>query len=223
MNTPLITTQNLVRTYKLDEVEVPVLKGINIEIGQGEMVSIMGPSGCGKSTLMHLLGLLDSPTSGKINFSGRDVGQLSEADRADFRGDKIGFVFQSFNLLKKFSSLENVMLPLIYSHKGGGSEARARTLLEEVGLSHRVSHLTSKLSGGEQQRVAIARALINDPVLVLADEPTGNLDSKAGGEIMALLKNLNAQGKTLVIVTHDESVAASCQRIIKMKDGMVVG
>lgn len=222
MKQPLIKTENLSRTYVLDEVTVPVLKAVNIEVGAGEMISVVGPSGCGKSTLMHLLGLLDTPTSGKIYFEGGDVSYLSETQRADFRGDKIGFVFQNFNLLKKFTSLENVTLPLIYSHKSGGSEKRARALLEEVGLSHRIGHLTSKLSGGEQQRVAIARALINDPALILADEPTGNLDSKAGAEIMEVLKGLNAQGKTLVIVTHDESVAAACQRVIKMKDGQVI-
>ena len=222
MNSSLIVTQNLVRTYKLPEVEIPVLKGINIELGRGEMVSIMGPSGCGKSTLMHLLGLLDSPTSGSILFEGEDMSRLSEFQRADFRSDKVGFVFQSFNLLKKFSSLENVMLPLIYSHKSGGSEKRARTLLSEVGLSARTNHVTSKLSGGEQQRVAIARSLINDPPLILADEPTGNLDSKAGVEIMNLLKGLNAKGKTIVIVTHDVSIAESCQRMIRMRDVEIV-
>jgi putative ABC transport system ATP-binding protein len=222
MKQPLIKTENLTRTYKLDEMLVHVLKGLNIEIEQGEMVSIMGPSGCGKSTLMHLLGLLDTPTSGKILFAGRDVSQLSDNERADFRGDRVGFVFQQFNLLKKFTALENVVLPLIYSHKGGGTEKRARDLLAEVGLSHRLNHLASKLSGGEQQRVAIARSLINDPPLILADEPTGNLDSRAGSEIMDLLRNLNSKGKTLVIVTHDLSVAQGCQRIIRMKDGEVV-
>lgn len=234
MNSPLISTQSLTRTYKLDEVEVPVLQNINIEIAQGEMVSIMGPSGCGKSTLMHLLGLLDTPTEGKIFFEGLDVSQLSDSERADFRGDKVGFVFQQFNLLKKFTALENVLLPTIYHHgiqPVGLSRTKSRELygkkravelLSEVGLTQRTNHLSSKLSGGEQQRVAIARALINDPSLILADEPTGNLDSKAGTEIMDLLKKLNGQGKTIVIVTHDLSVAQNCQRIIRMKDGEVV-
>jgi len=222
MKQPLIKTENLTRAYRLDEISVPVLNNINIEIAQAEMVSIMGPSGCGKSTLMHLLGLLDTPTSGKILFDGHDVSQLSDNERAGFRGDKVGFVFQQFNLLKKFTALENVVMPLIYSHKGKGSEKRARELLKEVGLGHRINHLTSKLSGGEQQRVAIARSLINDPPLILADEPTGNLDSKAGAEIMNLLKDLNNRGKTIVIVTHDVTVAEGCQRIIRMKDGEVV-
>lgn len=218
----LIVTEKLTRTYKLDDVYVPVLKGINLEIAEGEMVSIMGPSGCGKSTLMHLLGLLDTPSSGKIFFEGQDVSQLSEVERADFRGDKVGFVFQQFNLLKKFTSLENVMLPLIYSHKGGGSEKRARKLLDDVGLSHRINYVTSRISGGEQQRVAIARSLINDPSLILADEPTGNLDSKSGAEILSLLGKLNQKGKTIIVVTHDQTVAQSCQRIVRMKDGMIV-
>ena len=226
MKQPLIKTENLVRTYKLDEVSVPVLKSINIEISQAEMVSIMGPSGCGKSTLMHLLGLLDTPTSGKIFFDGQDVSQLSDNERADFRGDKVGFVFQQFNLLKKFTALENVLLPTIYHHAvqpvGLNGKNRAVKLLSEVGLSQRTNHLSSKLSGGEQQRVAIARSLINDPPLILADEPTGNLDSKAGAEIMNLLRDLNSKGKTLVLVTHDVTVAQGRQRIIRMKDGEVV-
>ncbi|MCL5003978.1 MAG: ABC transporter ATP-binding protein [Patescibacteria group bacterium] len=222
MELPLISTRNLVKTYELDELKLPVLKGVNLEVKEGEMVSIMGPSGCGKSTLMHLLGLLDTPTSGQILFEGQDVSRYSEAARADFRGDKVGFVFQSFNLLKKFSALENVVLPLIYSHRGKGSEKRAKELLKQVGLKERINHLTSKLSGGEQQRVAIARSLINDPPLILADEPTGNLDSLAGAEIMNLLKDLNRGGKTLVIVTHDFNIAQNCERIVKMKDGQIV-
>lgn len=219
---PLITTEKLSRIYQLDEVEFPALKNINIEIGEGEVVSITGPSGCGKSTLMHLLGLLDTPTSGRILFSGRDVGSFSEGERADFRGDKIGFVFQQFNLLKKLTSIENVLLPTIYSHKKVRTGKSGLELLEEVGLSHRINHLVSKLSGGEQQRVAIARALINDPPLILADEPTGNLDSKSGLEVLNLLKDLNRKGKTIVVVTHDQNVAESCQRVIRLKDGEVI-
>lgn len=224
---PLIKTVNLIKNYLIDEVYLPILKGLNLEIRAGEMVAVTGPSGCGKSTLMHLLGLLDTATSGQILFDGADTGRLNDTQRSSFRSDKIGFVFQQFNLLKKFSSLENVLLPTIYHHvvqpAGSGGKNRAVELLTEVGLSHRLNHSVSKLSGGEQQRVAIARALINDPQLILADEPTGNLDSKAGAEILGLLKNLNQKGKTIIMVTHDQTVAASCQRVIKMKDGEVVG
>lgn len=219
---PLIKTVYLTKSYLIEESSLSILKGLNLEIVGGEMVAVTGPSGCGKSTLMHLLGLLDSPSSGRIIFDGVETSGLNDRQRSSFRSDKIGFVFQQFNLLKKFTSLENVMLPLIYSHKGGGSEKRATQLLEEVGLAHRVNHVTSKLSGGEQQRVAIARSLINDPPLILADEPTGNLDSRAGAEIISLLKELNKKGKTLVIVTHDPGVAESCGRTIRMKDGEVV-
>ena len=219
---PLIAIENLSRIYKLDSVQVAALREVNLQINQGEMVSITGPSGCGKSTLMHLLGLLDSPTSGKIYFGGKDVSRFSEEERASFRSQEVGFVFQQFNLLKKFTSLENVLLPVIYSKTKSDASSRGRRLLREVGLEHRMSHLTSKLSGGEQQRVAIARALINDPSLILADEPTGNLDSRAGAEILNLLKDLNKGGRTLVMVTHDPNVAGSCQRVIRMKDGEVV-
>ena len=219
---PLIAIENLSRIYKLDSVQVAALREVNLQINQGEMVSITGPSGCGKSTLMHLIGLLDSPTSGKIYFGGKDVSRFSEEERASFRSQEVGFVFQQFNLLKKFTSLENVLLPVIYSKTKSDASSRGRRLLREVGLEHRMSHLTSKLSGGEQQRVAIARALINDPSLILADEPTGNLDSRAGAEILNLLKDLNKGGRTLVMVTHDPNVAGSCQRVIRMKDGEVV-
>ncbi|MEK7610948.1 MAG: ABC transporter ATP-binding protein [Patescibacteria group bacterium] len=226
---PLIITENLSKTYGLDGLGVPALSGVNVAINPGELVAIMGPSGCGKSTLMHLLGLLDTPSSGRILFKDRDISKFSENDRAAFRSREVGFVFQQFNLLPRLSTLENVLLPTLYFHgEGDGAEKikdsrrRALTILSEVGLGKRIEHRPNQLSGGEQQRVAIARSLINDPSLVLADEPTGNLDSRSGGEIMELLKELNRKGKTLVVVTHDNLVADRCQRTIRMKDGRVV-
>lgn len=226
---PLIRVQNLGRTYRSDGTSVTVLKGINLTVNHGEMLAVMGPSGCGKSTLMHLVGLLDTPSSGEIYFGEDSVGCLNDNARAHLRATKIGFVFQSFNLLKRFSALENVLLPTIYvsqSHPLRGSSGRlkekAERLLSGIGLSDRLRHLTGKLSGGEQQRVAIARALINDPEIVLADEPTGNLDSQSGAEVLNLLRDLNAEGRTIIVVTHDQSVASVCGRIVRMKDGMIV-
>lgn len=226
---PLIQTFDLVKTYTLEEVAVAALNRVTLDIEKGEMVSITGPSGCGKSTLMHLLGLLDTPTSGKIIFKGRDVVSFSEDERSRFRNREIGFIFQQFNLLQRISSLENVLLPTTYSsnlngflQSGGGLRKRAETLLSEVGLSHRLHHRPNQLSGGEQQRVAIARSLINDPSLVLADEPTGNLDSRSGAEILNILLDLNKKGKTLIIVTHDSGIAQSCQRVIRLKDGQLI-
>ena len=209
---------------------MPALKDINLKIPEGEMVSITGPSGCGKSTLMHLLGLLDKPSSGEIIFKGIDVSRFSEIEQSNFRSREGGFVFQRFNLLQRVTALENVLLPTIYLRNVKGVplasrdflKKRAIDLLGRMGLSHRLDHRPNQLSGGEQQRVAIARSLINDPSLILADEPTGNLDSRSGLEILNLLKELNATGKTVVVVTHDANVASSCQRIIKLKDGEVV-
>lgn len=225
---PLIQTFDLVKTYILEEVAVTALNRITLNIEEGEMVSITGPSGCGKSTLMHLLGLLDTPTSGKIFFKGNDLSQLSEDERSDFRSREIGFIFQQFNLLQRISALENVLLPTTYYRfpKGvplrGPLTEKAQRLLSEVGLSHRLHHRPNQLSGGEQQRVAIARSLINDPSLILADEPTGNLDSKSGAEILNILIDLNKKGKTLIIVTHDLGIAQSCQRVIRLKDGQLI-
>jgi len=226
----LIQVQNLSKTYKLDGLVVPALKDINLKIPESEMVSITGPSGCGKSTLMHLLGLLDKPSSGEIIFKGIDVSRFSEIEQSNFRSREVGFVFQQFNLLQRVTALENVLLPTIYLRNVKGVplasrdflKKRAIDLLGRMGLSHRLDHRPNQLSGGEQQRVAIARSLINDPSLILADEPTGNLDSRSGLEILNLLKELNATGKTVVVVTHDANVASSCQRIIKLKDGEVV-
>jgi len=227
--TPLIETAELSKDYKLDGVSVPAVRGINLKIFEGEMVSVAGPSGCGKSTLMHLLGLLDTPTAGGIFFRGEDVSRFSEDERSDFRSREIGFVFQQFNLLPRISALENVLLPTTYLRKKGVSLSRrllleeATKLLSEVGLSHRLHHRPNQLSGGEQQRVAIARSLVNNPSLILADEPTGNLDSRSGKEIISILMNLNQKGKTVVVVTHDPEVAAACLRTIRMRDGEVVG
>ncbi len=237
---PLIETQELSKDYKLDGVSVPAVRGISLRISEGEMVAVAGPSGCGKSTLMHLLGFLDTPTGGKILFRGEDVSRFSEDERSDFRSREIGFVFQQFNLLQRISALENVLLPTIYfcsrkqplrldsgSRVGEGfvvssPEERAKDLLGLVGLDHRFYHRPNQLSGGEQQRVAIARSLINNPSLILADEPTGNLDSRSGKEILGILMNLNQKGKTVVVVTHDPEVAGASQRVIRMKDGEVI-
>lgn len=234
---PLFRTEHLCKDYQLDGVTVPALHAISIEIQEGELVAIMGPSGCGKSTLMHLLGLLDTPTDGKIYFRGRLLNDFSENQRAYFRNREVGFVFQQFNLLPRLSALDNVRLPTLYRRSEGqnrpeGSvESTAQTLrvgeeatrlLQKVGLGSRLDHRPNQLSGGEQQRVAIARSLINSPSLILADEPTGNLDSRSGQEILALLGELNREGKTLVVVTHDANVAAICRRAIRMKDGEVV-
>lgn len=219
----IIQVIDLVKIYYLDGVEVPALRGINFEVKKGEFVSITGPSGSGKSTLMHLMGCLDRPTSGKVLIEGKDVSSLSSNELAMFRNEKIGFVFQSFNLLPRATALKNVELPLIY--KGvPARERRKRAIeaLEAVGLGNRLYHLPSQLSGGQQQRVAIARALVADPSVILADEPTGNLDTASGSEILKIIKELNQQGKTIVLVTHEEYVARHAERIIKLRDGLVI-
>lgn len=216
----LISLTNVSKIYKLGEVNVEALKKISLQIKKGEFVAIMGPSGSGKSTLMHLIGILDKPTDGKVILEGKDIGKLNEEELAVLRNKHIGFVFQSFNLLPKTKAIDNVALPLIYS--GVAKEKRiklAKDALFQVGLAERINHTPSQLSGGQQQRVAIARALVTNPSLILADEPTGNLDSKSGKEIIDLLKELNKKGNTIVLVTHDAEVAKNAKRIIKMKDG----
>jgi len=220
----IVQTKNLAKTYELEGISVEAVKNINLTIKKGEFVSIVGPSGCGKSTLMHLLGLLDKPSSGQLLIEQRPVEDLSEDELARLRNQKIGFVFQSFNLLDRTSSLENVMLPLQYNNffKSSDRVSRAQKILTDVGLSDRIGSFPSQLSGGQQQKVAIARALICDPALVLADEPTGNLDSKSGEQIMSILENLNKLGKTVIVVSHDINIAQRTKRIVSMKDGEIV-
>jgi putative ABC transport system ATP-binding protein len=220
----VINTENISKTYLLGETRVEAVRGISIKINKGELVAIMGPSGSGKSTLMHLLGCLDTPTGGRYFLDGKDVSKLSSNELADIRNKKIGFVFQTFNLLPHLTLWENIMLPAVYNQKGDLKEAeqRANELLQNVGLFNRKNHLPSQLSGGETQRTAIVRALINYPVIVLADEPTGDLDSKTGLEIINLLKRMNEQrGITEIIVTHDSNIANFTRRKIKIKDGLV--
>ena len=219
---PVIETQGLARTYHLGSTEVRALRGVDLRIAPGEFAALMGPSGSGKSTLMHLLGCLDTPTAGKYRLEGRDVSDLSHDERARLRNSRIGFVFQTFNLLPLLSALDNVALPLLYQGRIPDVRKRATTALEQVGLADRVGHRPTELSGGERQRVAIARALVAEPALLLADEPTGNLDSKTGEEILRLLEELHASGRTLLLVTHDAGVAAHAGRIVQMQDGQIV-
>ena len=216
----MIRLQDISKVYPMGKRELTVLRGINIHIEQGEMVAIMGPSGSGKSTMLNLIGCLDKPTSGSYYLEDREVSRLSSGELAGVRSQKIGFVFQTFNLLPRLSALANVELGMRYA--GGVDPKRAMEALDKVGLSDRAKHRPTELSGGEQQRVAIARALVKNPPLILADEPTGNLDSRSGEEIISILTTLHAeQGITLLIITHDASVAHHCQRIIHLKDGQV--
>jgi putative ABC transport system ATP-binding protein len=221
---PLISLTNVTKSYKLGEdVEIQALRGVNLQIKEGEFVAIIGPSGSGKSTLMHIMGILDQPTSGVVALEGKDVEKLPEQSLAELRNKHIGFVFQAFNLLPKTSALENVELPLIYSNVSADERKRRSVdALNTVGLSERMNHTPSQLSGGQQQRVAIARALVTNPSLILADEPTGNLDSKAGDEIIDLLRDLNKKGNTIVLVTHEREIAEQAKRIMEMKDGLIV-
>lgn len=217
----LIQVHNLTKNYLSGELVTPVLNSLTFGIDHGEFVSIMGPSGSGKSTLMHILGLLDRPSGGKYYLEGKDVGQFNDNQLASLRNKKIGFVFQSFNLLPRTTVLENVMLPLTYSGSKEPPAARAKKILESVGLGHRLNYFTNQISGGEKQRVAIARALVNSPAVIFADEPTGNLDSKSGAQIMKIIENLNDQGNTIVLVTHETYTSEHARRIIKIKDGRI--
>lgn len=217
----VIDIQNLVKTYRLGDVEVQALRGVSFQIERGEMVSIMGPSGSGKSTLMNIIGCLDTPTEGKYILDDVEVNKLNDDQLAEIRNKKIGFVFQSFNLLPRTAAVDNVELPMIYG-RVPDRRKRALAALEQVGLGDRVHHRPNELSGGQQQRVAIARALVNNPAIILADEPTGNLDSQSGAEIMSLFDRLNKeQGMTVVLVTHDPDIGAHAQHIIHIRDGQV--
>ena len=220
----MIQTENLMKVYQMGDNEVRALDGASFTINKGEMVAIMGPSGSGKSTLMTIVGCLDAPTSGKYMLDGLSVENMSEVELAEVRGRKIGFVFQQFNLLARTSALENVMLPLTYAGVSGKDRNdRAMKALDRVGLAQRTHHAPSELSGGQQQRVAIARALVNEPAIILADEPTGALDSKTGVEIMELFQSLHKNnGQTVIVVTHDSYVARHADRIIKLSDGKIV-
>jgi putative ABC transport system ATP-binding protein len=217
----VIEAEGLTKVYEMGKVEVHALCGVNLQVQWGEFIALMGPSGSGKSTLMHILGCLDTPTSGRIRLNGQEVSVLSDHERTSIRSRQVGFVFQSFHLLPRLTTLENVLLPLIYQGGLNGVQSRAREVLNHVGLSRRLSHSPAELSGGEKQRVAIARALVTDPTLLLADEPTGNLDSETGEEILNLLADLHAEGRTILMVTHSEHAASYAGRVIFMRDGQI--
>ncbi len=220
----IIELQNVWKIYRMGEVEVPALRGVDLAVRKGESVAITGPSGCGKSTMLNMIGCLDMPTTGKILLEGRDISEFKGNELARIRGKKIGFIFQTFNLYPTLTALENIQLPMqIHEFSGKEVEETSMKLLATVGLSERGSHFPAQLSGGQQQRVAVARALSTGPSILLADEPTGNLDTKAGGEVMEVFKRLNSEGLTLVMITHDPRIAGYAGRIVKMLDGKIVG
>jgi putative ABC transport system ATP-binding protein len=224
MTQSVIQAHGLTKVYRMGEVEVHALRGVSLEVARGDVISIMGPSGSGKSTLMNIIGCLDRPTSGEYVLDGRLVSDMSDDDLAVIRNQRVGFVFQTFNLLGRQTALANVELPMRYAGVSNGRRKRAIEALEAVGLGERLHHRPNELSGGQQQRVAIARALVNNPAILLADEPTGNLDSKSGAEIMKILLSLNRElGTTLVFVTHDAEIAGQTQRIVRLRDGLIEG
>lgn len=220
----VVLLDNVYKSYRMGGEELQVLKGINLDIKKGEFISIMGPSGSGKSTLMNLIGLLDRPGSGELTINGKRVSKMRDNELSRIRGKEIGFIFQNFNLVARMSALKNVEMPMIFQDKPKTERIEiAKRYLKEVGLSDRMTHKPNELSGGQRQRVAIARALVNDPAILLADEPTGNLDEKTGDEIMAFFKQLHESGRTIVMVTHNPEVAAATQRIIRIRDGKILG
>lgn len=222
MSEPIIKLKNIVRNFQLGKEVIQVLKRVSLEVNKNEYVALMGPSGSGKSTLMNLLGCLDTPTSGEYFLNGTDVSKMTDNSLAQVRNKEIGFIFQTFNLLPRNTALENVALPLIYAgYSKADREKRALQVLEQVGLGDRVKHKPNELSGGQRQRVAIARALVNSPAILLADEPTGNLDTKTSYEIMGLLHKLHQEGNTIIIVTHEEDIALHAHRIVRLRDGEI--
>jgi putative ABC transport system ATP-binding protein len=222
MATPVIELQNIKRYFKIGDVEVQALRGVDLTINKGEYVALMGPSGSGKSTLMNILGCLDTPSAGKYLLNNNDVSQMDDNELAEIRNKEIGFVFQTFNLLARSTALDNVALPLVYAgYSRSDRNERALKTLASVGLADRTDHKPNELSGGQRQRVAIARALINNPSIILADEPTGNLDTKTSYEIMELMEKIHEQGNTVIIVTHEEDIARRAHRIVRLRDGVI--
>ena len=220
--TTLIKLEEVHKIYQLDEVEIPAINGISLSVNKGDFVALMGPSGSGKSTAMNLVGCLDTPTKGELYLDKYNISHLSESDLAQIRGKKIGFIFQTFNLIPSLTALENVALPMTFQDVSRTEKLKkAKQVLELVGLGSRINHLPAQLSGGERQRVAIARALINDPEIILADEPTGNLDTKTGNEIMKILKELNKEGKTIILVTHNPELTKLANKVINLRDGKI--
>ena len=220
--TPIVQFDNVVKTYQMGPVTVEALRGISLQVDAGDYICIMGPSGCGKSTMLNLLGCLDRPTAGRYMLGGEDVSRMEDDSLSSVRGGRLGFVFQSYNLIQQLTVLENIEIPLYYQDRPEHeSRLLARQMAARVGLEHRLGHKPFELSGGQQQRVAIARALVNEPLVILADEPTGNLDSASGAEILRIFDQLNEQGKTLIMVTHDDMISAHARRVIRLRDGRI--